>query len=90
MKSPTTRLIKLAGYCLCLLLTLSACTILGGGAQEATPTPEPTSSIPNMQVISPQACQVAEQGIIRVDQSQGDLISWSQISDTVAYIADTE
>ena len=90
MKTFCLRLIKLTGCILCLLLTISACTILGGGAQEATPTPEPTSSIPNMQVISPQACQVAEQGMIRVDQPQGDLISWSPNSDTVAYIAATQ
>lgn len=42
-----------------------------------------------MQVISSQACQVAEQGMIRVDKPQGDLISWSPVADTVAYIAST-
>jgi len=34
-------------------------------------------------------CQVAEQGMIRVESPQGDLISWSPITDTVAYIAPT-
>ena len=81
-------MIGIGGF-LYLLFALSACAILGGGASEATPTPLPTSSIPNMEVISPQTCQVAEQSMIRVDQPQGDLISWSPISDTVAYIAAT-
>ena len=72
-----------------LLLAVSACTVLGGASGEATSTPNPTSSVPNMQVIPPQACQVAEQGMIRVDHPQGDLIAWSPITDTVAYIAST-
>jgi hypothetical protein len=43
-----------------------------------------------MQVVSSQACQVAQQRMIRVQEPQGDLISWSPISDTVAYIAATQ
>jgi hypothetical protein len=43
-----------------------------------------------MQVISPQACQVAEQRMIRVEEPQGDLISWSPTADTVAFIAATQ
>ena len=42
-----------------------------------------------MQVIPPQACRVAEQSMIRVDEPQGDRISWSPEADTVAYIAST-
>jgi hypothetical protein len=73
-----------------LLMGASACTILGGAAGEDTPTPEPTSSIPDMQVVSPQACLVAQQGMIRVDRPQGDLIAWSPTADTVAYIASAQ
>jgi hypothetical protein len=43
-----------------------------------------------MQVISPQACQVAEQRMIRVEEPQGDLIAWSPTADKVAYIAATQ
>jgi hypothetical protein len=75
---------------LSLILMVSACTILGGALGEATPTPLPTSSIPGLQVISPQACQVAEQGMVRVEHPQGDLISWSPVANTVAYIASTQ
>jgi len=71
------------------IFAATACTILGGSAREATPTPAPTSSIPNMQVIPSQACRVAQQGMIRVESPQGDLISWSPIADTVAYVAST-
>ncbi|HSB65107.1 MAG TPA: hypothetical protein VLD65_00930, partial [Anaerolineales bacterium] len=56
---------------------------------EATITPMPTSSIPDMQVIPTEACLVAEQEMIRVENPQGDLISWSPVDDTVAYIAST-
>jgi hypothetical protein len=73
-----------------LLLMTSACTILGGTKGGATPTPMPTSSVSGLQVISSEACQVAEQGMIRVDHPQGDLISWSPITNTVAYIASTQ
>lgn len=83
-------LAKLSTLFISLLLGVSACSLLGGATGEATPTPEPTSSIPNMQVISPQACPVAEQGMIRVEHPQGDLIAWSPIADTVAYIASTQ
>ena len=88
-KSPTLKLIQLAGCLLSLLFYLSACSIVGGGAQEATPTPMPTSSVPDMEVITPQACLVAEQRMIRVEEPQGDLISWSPEGDSVAYIAST-
>lgn len=43
-----------------------------------------------MKVVLPQACQVATQGMIRVEQPQGDLIAWSPLSDVVAYIASTQ
>jgi len=49
----------------------------------------PTSSVEGYQVISSQACQIAQQGMIRVEHPQGDLISWSPLADTVAYIAST-
>ena len=81
--------IKIVGMFICLLLGASACTILGGSASEETPTPEPTSSIPNMQVVSPQACFAVQHGMIRVDHPQGDLIAWSPVTDVVAYIAST-
>lgn len=80
----------LIGLFLGLVFAVSACTILGAGSQESTPTPEPTSSIPNMQVVAPQACRVAEQRMIRVDEPQGDRIAWSPDADTVTYIASTQ
>jgi hypothetical protein len=80
---------KTAGLLICLSMTLSACSVFGGGSEEATPTPAPTSSVPGLEVIAPQACRVAEQGMIRVEHPQGDLISWSPVADTVAYIAST-
>jgi hypothetical protein len=83
---PAFRLIALISG---LLLILSACTVLGGGAQDATPTPLPTSSVPDLQVVLPQACLVIQQDMIRVDSPQGDLIAWSPTSDTLAYIAST-
>jgi hypothetical protein len=88
-KIPSGLLIKSAGSILCLLFTLSACTILGGGVQQATPTPLPTSIVSDMQVIAPQACLVAKQRMIRVEVPQGDLIAWSPKDETVAYIAAT-
>jgi WD40 repeat protein len=75
---------------ICLLITLSSCTILGGASRQATPTPLPTSSISGLQVVSPQACLVAQQGMIRVENPQGDLISWSPTGNTVAYVASTQ
>lgn len=75
---------------LCLLWVGSACTVLGAASPEDTPTPQPTSSIPNMQVISPQACLIATQNMIRVEHPQGDLIAWSPVDDSVAYIASTQ
>jgi hypothetical protein len=80
----------LIGLFLNLIFTVSACTVLGAGSSESTPLPTPTSSIPDMQVISPQACRVAEQRMIRVDEPQGDRIAWSPDADTVAYIASTQ
>jgi hypothetical protein len=80
----------LIGLFLGLDFIFSACTILGAGSPGSTPLPSPTSSIPNMQVISPQACRVAEQTMIRVDEPQGDRIAWSPDADTVAYIASTQ
>ncbi|OGO11739.1 MAG: hypothetical protein A2Y53_04400 [Chloroflexi bacterium RBG_16_47_49] len=73
----------------CLLLSISACSLIGGGGEQIAPTPLPTSSVQGLQVISPQACLVAEHGMIRVEHPQGDLISWSPVADTVAYIAST-
>jgi hypothetical protein len=73
-----------------LILVLSACSILGGAPDEPTPTPVPTSSIPGLDVISPQACQVAEQAMIRVENPQGDLIAWSPVENSVAFIASTQ
>lgn len=64
--------------------------MIGIGSPESTATPVPTSSIPNFQVIAPQACKLAEQGMIRVYEPQGDLIAWSPKSNTVAYIASTQ
>ena len=75
---------------LCLLFMTSACTILGGRPGEATSTPIPTSSIPGLEVVSPQACLVAEHRMIRVDKPQGDLVSWSPTENTLAYVASTQ
>jgi hypothetical protein len=80
-------------YCLaliCLILVTSACTVIGVASPDDTPTPQPTSSIPNLQVISPQACLVATQDMIRVDHPQGDLLAWSPVDDYLAYIASTQ
>src|SRR4030042_2428877 len=82
--------IKLAGLFVWLLLVASACTILGGVSGEGTPTPEPTSSVIGLQVVSSEACQLAVQGMIRVEHSQGDLIAWSPVGETVAYVASTQ
>ncbi len=79
--------IKKAGWVTVLLLALSACSILGRTPEGPTPTPVPTSSIPGLDVIPPQACQVAEQAMIRVENPQGDLIAWSPIENSVAYVA---
>ncbi len=73
-----------------LLLILTACTVLSGGAGGSTATPLPTASIQNMEVVSSQACKVAEQDMIRVQQPQGNLIAWSPKSDTLTYIAPTQ
>jgi len=83
-------LIKFLSLLMGLFLGLSACTILGGPSGETTPTPLPTSNIPDMQVIPAQMCLVAEQEMIRVESPQGDLVSWSPVTDTLAYIAPTQ
>ncbi len=62
---------------------------MGGSGSKATATPVPTAIISGMKVIPSQACQVAEQEMIRVENPQGNLISWSPVDDTVAYIAST-
>ena len=64
--------------------------MLGASSGQPTHTPVPTSSIPNMFVVPPQMCQVAEQGMIRVENPQGDILSWSPLTDTLAYIASTQ
>jgi hypothetical protein len=80
---------KLANTLIFLLVVLSACSIVGGNPIEATATPVPTSSIPGLQVVASQMCQVASQGILRVEQLQGDLVAWSPVANTLAYIAPT-
>ncbi len=70
-------------------LGLAACSVLGGSSIKATTTPQPTSSISGFQVVPSQACQVAEQGMIRVENPQGNLMAWSPVVDTLAYIAST-
>lgn len=86
----THRRLALSFFCIGMLLLLTGCSVFGMGSPATTATPEPTSSIPNLQVVPPQACKVAEQGLIRVYEPQGDLIAWSPNSDTVAYIASTQ
>lgn len=85
----TSSSIKLFMLLLGLLGGISACTFFGAAPDVATPTPEPTSSIPDLRVVAPQACQVAQQDMIRVEHPQGDLISFSPIDDSLAYIAST-
>jgi hypothetical protein len=63
---------------------------MGQVADEVNPTPIPTSSVPDIQVVPTQACQVSEHGMIRVEKPQGDLIAWSPVSDTVVYVAPTQ
>lgn len=77
------------GFLASLSIAVSACTVFDIAADDSTPTPIPTSSIPGLQVVSSQACQVAEQRMIRVEHPQGDLISWSPLTNTVGYIAST-
>jgi len=72
-----------------LLIGLSGCTILGASSREPSPTPLPVSSIPDLNVIPPQMCQVVEQGMVRAEHPQGNFISWSPVDDTLAYIAST-
>lgn len=74
----------------CLLLTTQACKIIGGGGEGVTPTPAPTSSVPGMEVVSPQACLLTQQDMIRVEQPQGDLMAWSPVANTVAYVGSTQ
>jgi hypothetical protein len=89
MKVPRKSWAMMAGCFVFLLFAISACSILGSGDQQPTPTAMPTSSVSDMQVISPQACLVIEHGMINVDEPQGNLISWSPDADTLAYIAST-
>ena len=79
--------IKIIGGLISLCTALSACTILGVAPEQVTPTPVSTPQVPGLQVIASPACQVAEHIMIRVDHPQGDLISWSPRTDTVAYVA---
>lgn len=83
-------LIQLRALLLSLLLGISACSVISGAGDDLAPTPPPTSIVSGLQVVSPRACQVAEYGMIRVDNPQGDLISWSPKADTLAYIAPTQ
>lgn len=84
-----TLLVKFTALIIGFLLSLTACSVFRGEAVEATATPLPTSSISNMQVIPSKACLVTKQGMIRVENPQGDLIAWSPVDGTVAYIAST-
>jgi hypothetical protein len=43
-----------------------------------------------MTVTAPQACQVAQKGMIRVEEPQGDLVAWSPSADILAFIAATQ
>ena len=79
-----------AGVVVCLLLTTPACNIIGGESGAETPTPVPTSSVPGMEVVLPQACLLAQQDMIRVEQLQGDLVAWSPVANSVAYVASTQ
>ena len=83
-------LLKYAFLLFFLFLAVSACTVFSAAPPDDTPTPQPTSSIPNLQVTSPQACLVTTQDMIRVEHPQGDLIAWSPIDDTLVYIASTQ
>ncbi len=80
---------KIIPLLICLLLAGQACTVIGLGSTPPTATPVPTSSVPGLSVTAPQACQVAEQGVIRVEQPQGNLLAWSPVIDSLAYIAST-
>jgi hypothetical protein len=83
-------LIRLAVFLAGISLGLAACTVVGGPGDEATATLEPTASIAGLPVVPSQACQVAEQAMIRVENPQGNLIAWSPVADTIAYIASTQ
>jgi hypothetical protein len=83
-------LLKYAFLLFCLVLAVSACTVFSAAPPDDTPTPQPTSGIPDLQVTSTQACLVTTQVMIRVDHPQGDLIAWSPVDDTLVYIASTQ
>jgi hypothetical protein len=83
-------LLKYAFLLFCLVLAVSACTVFSAAPPDDTPTPQPTSSIPDLQVTSPQACLVTTQVMIRVEHPQGDLIAWSPVDDTLVYIVSTQ
>ncbi len=81
--------IKISGMIVCMLLSVCACSAIGGVGEQPTATAPPTSQVVGLQVITGQACLVEELGVIRVDEPQGDLVAWSPAADTVAYIAST-
>jgi hypothetical protein len=51
-----------------------------------TPTPLPTSVAPAFPVVAPRACKVAELESLRTDLPQGDLMAWSPVDSTLAYL----
>jgi hypothetical protein len=81
---------KLFGLLMILQGMVSACSLVGVGADDPTPTPLPTSSVPGIAITPPQACLVAEHGMVRVYRPQGDLIAWSPTANTLAYVASTK
>jgi hypothetical protein len=89
IQSPHISPLKSTTAILFISIILSACSIFGAGGEAATPTPEPTSSIADLQVMVSPACLVAQLGMIRVNEPQGDLIAWSPVSDMLAFIAST-
>jgi hypothetical protein len=82
--------IKIYALLIFFLIGLPACSFLGASSSEAISTPLPISSIPDFNVIPPQMCLVADLGMIRVEHPQGNLIAWSPVNDSLAYIASTQ
>ncbi|MGE5123015.1 MAG: hypothetical protein ACM3H7_00735, partial [Acidobacteriaceae bacterium] len=74
------------GFLVSISIVITGCTVFGSSSKQVTPTSLPASPIPGLHVVSSHACQVAEQVMIRVEHSQGDLISWSPLTDSLAYI----
>jgi hypothetical protein len=89
VRSTSFSLIKIILVSVFIMTILSACSVFAAGGDRATPTPEPTSSIADLQVVTPQACLVAQQLMIRVNEPQGDLVAWSPDTESMAYIATT-